>query len=202
VAEQIGIGPDRRILDLGCGWGPLLNFIRAQGASELGVTLSSAQEAACTRHGLDVRLYDARLLDRESFGEFDAVASLGAFEHFCSVEEYRDGRQEEIYRGREKIAREHTHMWSIADAATQFVAMADRPSTVTIRVESVSVPQGNDRQTGQRQGAANAYGAHALHICASARQQRRKYDERDRPQAGYRCKRSIGTGRADLRGAG
>ena len=111
-----------------------------------------------------MRLYDARLLDRESFGEFDAVASLGAFEHFCSVEEYRDGRQEEIYRGREKIAREHTHMWSIADAATQFAAMADRPSTVTIRVESVSVPQGNDRQTGQRQGAANAYGAHALHI--------------------------------------
>jgi cyclopropane-fatty-acyl-phospholipid synthase len=98
VAEQIGIGPDRRILDLGCGWGPLLNFIRAQGASELGVTLSSAQEAACRRHDLDVHLYDARLLDRESFGEFDAVASLGAFEHFCSVEEYRHGRQEEIYR--------------------------------------------------------------------------------------------------------
>ena len=22
VAEQIGIGPDRRVLDLGCGWGP------------------------------------------------------------------------------------------------------------------------------------------------------------------------------------
>jgi cyclopropane-fatty-acyl-phospholipid synthase len=50
------------------------------------------------RHDLDVHLYDAWLLDRESFGEFDAVASLGAFEHFCSVEEYRHGRQEEIYR--------------------------------------------------------------------------------------------------------
>ena len=32
------------------------------------------------------------------FGEFDAVASLGAFEHFCSPEDYRAGRQEEIYR--------------------------------------------------------------------------------------------------------
>jgi cyclopropane-fatty-acyl-phospholipid synthase len=99
VAEQIGIGPDRRVLDLGCGWGPLLNFIRARGGTGLGVTLSRAQYAACRRHDLDVRLYDARDLDRESFGEFDAVASLGAFEHFCSPNDYRSGRQEEIYRG-------------------------------------------------------------------------------------------------------
>jgi cyclopropane-fatty-acyl-phospholipid synthase len=35
---------------------------------------------------------------REDFGPFDAVASLGAFEHFCSPEEHAAGRQEEIYR--------------------------------------------------------------------------------------------------------
>ncbi len=29
---------------------------------------------------------------------FDAVASLGAFEHFCSPDDYQAGRQEEIYR--------------------------------------------------------------------------------------------------------
>src|SRR3954467_7441122 len=27
VAEQIGISSGRRVLDLGCGWGPLLNFV-------------------------------------------------------------------------------------------------------------------------------------------------------------------------------
>jgi cyclopropane-fatty-acyl-phospholipid synthase len=99
VADQIGVGPGRRILDLGCGWGPLLNFIRNKGATAVGVTLSSAQLAACRRHGLDVHLYDARQVTRESFGPFDAVASLGAFEHFCSPDDYRAGRQEEIYRG-------------------------------------------------------------------------------------------------------
>ncbi|MCW3027588.1 MAG: Cyclopropane-fatty-acyl-phospholipid synthase [Solirubrobacterales bacterium] len=98
VAEQIGIAPGRRMLDLGCGWGPLLDFARSRGASALGVTLSRAQLAACRRHGLDVRLHDARAVDRDTFGPFDAVASLGAFEHFCSPEEYRAGRQEEIYR--------------------------------------------------------------------------------------------------------
>jgi cyclopropane-fatty-acyl-phospholipid synthase len=98
VAEQIGIGPGRRILDLGCGWGPLLAFVRARGGDGVGVTLSSAQEAACRRHGLDVHLRDAREVTREDFGPFDAVASLGAFEHFCSPEDHRAGRQEEIYR--------------------------------------------------------------------------------------------------------
>ena len=99
VAEQVGIGPGRRLLDLGCGWGPLLAFARSRGGTGVGVTLSSAQAAACRRHGLDVHLQDAREVTRDSFGPFDAVASLGAFEHFCSPEEQRAGRQEEVYRG-------------------------------------------------------------------------------------------------------
>jgi cyclopropane-fatty-acyl-phospholipid synthase len=98
VAEQIGIGPGRRILDLGCGWGPLLAFVRERGGDGLGVTLSSAQARSCRRHGLDVHLADVRELDRDAFGPFDAVASLGAFEHFCSPEDYRAGRQDEVYR--------------------------------------------------------------------------------------------------------
>jgi cyclopropane-fatty-acyl-phospholipid synthase len=98
VAEQIGIGPGRRVLDVGCGWGPLLDTVRKRGARGVGVTLSSAQVAACRRHGLDVHLFDGRTLEPDTFGPFDAVASLGAFEHFCSPEEHAAGRQEERYR--------------------------------------------------------------------------------------------------------
>jgi cyclopropane-fatty-acyl-phospholipid synthase len=98
VAEQIGIDTGRRVLDLGCGWGPLLAYVRERGADGVGVTLSAAQAKACGRHGLDVHLRDARQVTTADFGSFDAVASLGAFEHFCSVEEHAAGRQEQIYR--------------------------------------------------------------------------------------------------------
>src|SRR5690348_11706130 len=98
VAAQIGLDPGRRMLDHVRGCGALLDFVSRRGGLGVGVSLSSAQVGACRRHGLDVHLFDARRLSRGCFGGFDSVASLGAFEHFCSPEQYREGRQEDIYR--------------------------------------------------------------------------------------------------------
>ena len=99
VAEQIGIEPGRRVLDLGCGWGPLLNFIRSAAATGLGVTLSSAQAAACRRHGLDARIDDARAgrPRRPSASSTPSPASAPSSTSARS-RSYRAGRQERDLR--------------------------------------------------------------------------------------------------------
>ena len=97
VVEQLRIGPGTRALDMSCGWGPMLMRIREAGAEGVGLTLSKRQAEACQRNGLDVRLFDCRTVTRDTLGGFDSVLSVGGFEHFCSVEEWQAGRQEEIY---------------------------------------------------------------------------------------------------------
>lgn len=99
IVDQLNITPDSRVLDMGCGWGPLVSYISNEiGAECIGLTLSDAQAKACQKNGLDVHIKNCLEVTPEDFGTFDAVASLGAFEHFCSVEAYKENRQEQIYR--------------------------------------------------------------------------------------------------------
>ncbi len=100
IVENLNITSDSRVLDMGCGWGPLVSYISQQvGAECIGLTLSDGQAKACRNNGLEVYIKNCLEVKPEDYGTFDAVASLGAFEHFCSVEEYKAGKQEEVYRG-------------------------------------------------------------------------------------------------------
>ena len=42
-------------------------------------------------------LRDWKELQPGELGNFDVVISIGSFEHFCSVEEYFEGKRDEIY---------------------------------------------------------------------------------------------------------
>lgn len=96
--QQLGLQPGQRVLDIGCGWGPVLRYLGGRGIEAVGVTLAEAQAAACVRNGLDAHVMDCRQITPDTLGRFDALTSLGAFEHFCSREQFEAGQQDAIYR--------------------------------------------------------------------------------------------------------
>jgi len=98
VWQQLRLEPGQRMLDMGCGWGGLLYYLRRRGANGVGLTLARGQYEACRKNGLEVHLRDCRDVSVKDFGEFHGVASLGAFEHFCSPAEFRARQQARIYR--------------------------------------------------------------------------------------------------------
>jgi len=97
IADSLRIGQDSRVLDMGCGWGPFLTYIKERGAQGRGVTLSSAQAAACVQNGLAVEVKDCRLITPADYGTFDAVTCIGGLEHFCSIEQWKAGEQDTVY---------------------------------------------------------------------------------------------------------
>ncbi len=110
IFENLGFGSDlsgKRILDIGCGWGPILHAVRERGGTAVGLTLSEDQVARCRLFGLDARLQDYKLLGKSDLGNFDAIISVGAFEHFCSPTEKQEGFQEDVYRDFFRICAEH-----------------------------------------------------------------------------------------------
>jgi len=97
IANSLNIKEGSKVLDMACGWGPFLNHLRSIDAKAVGVTLSSGQAAACNKNGLEVKVKDCRQITPEEFGTFDAISCIGGLEHFCSIEEYKAGKQDEVY---------------------------------------------------------------------------------------------------------
>lgn len=99
ISDSLNIHEGTRVLDMACGWGPFLNYVvKERKANGTGVTLSEGQASACRANGLDVYVKDCRTVQPADFGTFDAITCIGGLEHFCSVEEWKAGKQEEVYR--------------------------------------------------------------------------------------------------------
>jgi cyclopropane-fatty-acyl-phospholipid synthase len=98
MTDELSIKEGSKVLDMGSGWGPFLKFMKEKKADAIGLTLSDGQYEACKKNGFNVYIKDVRTVKPEDFGSFDAIVSVGAFEHFCSLEEYQAGKQEEVYK--------------------------------------------------------------------------------------------------------
>ncbi|UXP34122.1 class I SAM-dependent methyltransferase [Reichenbachiella agarivorans] len=104
IADSLNIKEGSKVLDMACGWAPFTRYIvKERGATSLGLTLSQGQADACQKNGFNVIVRDCRTVTPADYGTFDAITCIGGLEHFCSVEEWRAGKQEEVYKNFFKV---------------------------------------------------------------------------------------------------
>ena len=82
ICQKLRLKPGMRLLDIGCGWGGFMAYAaKNHGVECVGVTVSREQAAFARQRHPDPRL-EFRLQDYRGIeGQFDAIASIGMFEH-------------------------------------------------------------------------------------------------------------------------
>ena len=88
ICRKLRLRPGQRLLDIGCGWGSLILYAAERyGVDAVGVTLSERQATEANRRATEAGLAErARAEVRDyrdlaSLRTFDAIASVGMFEH-------------------------------------------------------------------------------------------------------------------------
>ena len=105
VCRKLHLSRGDRVLDIGCGWGGLAKYMAERyGVHVIGITVSDEQAKYASNlcRGLNVQILtkDYRSSDLSLMSRFDAVVSIGMFEHVGSKN----------YREFFEIARRH--MWN------------------------------------------------------------------------------------------
>ena len=82
VCKKVGLKPGMKVLDIGCGWGSFAKYAAEKyKVKVVGVTISKEQvklaKKLCKGLDVDIRLQDYRDVNEK----FDAIVSLGMFEH-------------------------------------------------------------------------------------------------------------------------
>lgn len=82
ICRKLGLQPGMRMLDIGCGWGGLIAYAaREYGVETVGLTVSEEQATFVRQRYSDLPV-KVHLMDyREVSGKFDAITSVGMFEH-------------------------------------------------------------------------------------------------------------------------
>jgi cyclopropane fatty-acyl-phospholipid synthase-like methyltransferase len=98
LLQQALCGPGTRLLDIGCGYGTLLERAQQRGTAGTGITIAPEQAAFCQGRNLSVYLLDYRTVPSEWNATFDSVIANGCIEHFVRPEDILARRADEIYR--------------------------------------------------------------------------------------------------------
>jgi len=94
------VTPEKRVLDIGCGWGSAIDVFTRLGCKEgVGITLSTEQWKYC----VDRNIPNAKFLiqDYATYApeqKYDALVSIEMIDHLCSPEQAQQGLAVDIYR--------------------------------------------------------------------------------------------------------
>lgn len=98
--EYAELGPDKTVLDIGCGWGSMIDYCTRRGVKEAhGISLSTAQlEWARARNIPNAKFILSDYKDYAPAVPYGGLVSIEMIDHLCSPAQAREGLAVDIYR--------------------------------------------------------------------------------------------------------
>lgn len=105
VYKSLDLKPGERVIDIGCGYGDWLNFLKQKGHDVVGVNITPEQvEYGKKQYGLDVIcsnwkdiLVNKELQDK-LYEKFDAVTYMDTIEHYVAATQKHTPEADQIYQ--------------------------------------------------------------------------------------------------------
>lgn len=104
AAKQLNLEPGMWVIDIGCGCGDWLDYLRTQGMNVVGVNITGVQVDVCRSRGLDVvwinwkDIRKSEQLRIKLYGKFDAVTFWDTVEHYVPMKDRENiPAQDKIY---------------------------------------------------------------------------------------------------------
>lgn len=85
MIDEAAVSGGSSVLDIGCGWGSLIDRLSSRGVDRVtGLTLSKKQASWIESKASQAAVHVENWADHQGDGAYDSIISIGAFEHFAN----------------------------------------------------------------------------------------------------------------------